>query len=269
MRRPHEAAALQAAIRNILRTPVKEISWRVKLAAHRELPPGSARSTSAMATTSASARTKSALSHAETEEDIDLVNTGNLTGGIGIEVSTGAINLADAIEDVSGVRCSSRAVYKSVYDDAGNVVSTGTATAEITLSYRDTTLVRDPLASRITIDNSGSINFSGREGISASNKAGESITINNSGDIASTQDTEGRAGIYATTETYSFTRIETLTDPGEFTYNAAGQLTGVIEPDKWDVDLQAVDMEYDGGAINIHNTGDIDMGDVGALADVH
>ena len=25
-------------------------------------------------------------------------------------------------------------------------------------------------------------------------------------------------------------------------------------------------MEYDGGAINIHNTGDIDMGDVGALA---
>ena len=154
----------------------------------------------------------------------------------------------------------------TLYDDAGNVVSTGTATAEITRSYRDTILNRDPLASTISIDNSGSITFSGREGISASNQAGESITINNSGDIASTQDTEGRAGIYATTETFRYTFIETLTDPGEFTYNANGQLTGVIEPDKWTVDVQRVDMEYDGGAINIHNTGDIDMGDVGALA---
>ena len=173
--------------------------------------------------------------------------------------------MADAIFDQSGVSVMP-GVYKYVYDDAGNVVSTGTATAEITRSYRDTILNRDPLESTISIDNSGSITFSGREGISASNQAGESITISNSGDIASSQDTEGRAGIYATTETFRYTFIETLTDPGEFTYNADGQLTGVIEPDKWTVDVQRVDMEYDGGAINIHNTGDIDMGDVGALA---
>ena len=33
---------------------------------------------------------ETALSHTESVEDISLVNTGNLTGGIGIEVSTGA-----------------------------------------------------------------------------------------------------------------------------------------------------------------------------------
>ncbi len=258
-------ASLQAAIRNILRTPVKETSWRANAAA----TPGSLPRFSAIDIGNGDdisvGADEVAISHAETEEDINLVNTGNLTGGVGIEVSSGAINLAESIEDVSGLVVQP-ALYQLLYDDAGNIVSYGTATAEITLSYRDTTLVRDPLASRITIDNSGSIDFSGREGISAANKSGESITINNSGDIASTQDTEGRAGIYATTESYSVTRIETLTDPGEFTYNANGQLTGVIETAKWDVDLQAVDMEYDGGTINIHNTGDIDMGDVGALA---
>ena len=260
-----EAAPLQAAIRNILRTPVKEISWRVKLAA----APGTPARLSAIDIGNGDdisvGADEVAISHAETEEDINLVNTGNLTGGVGIEVSTGAINLADAIFDQSGVNVIP-GVYKYIYDDAGNVVSTGTATAEITRSYRDTILIRDPLPSRISIDNTGSVSFSGREGISASNKSGESITITNSGDITSTLDTEGRAGIYATTETFRYTLIETLTDPGEFTYNADGQLTGVIEPDKWTVDVQRVDMEYDGGTINIHNTGDIDMGDVGALA---
>ena len=147
---------------------------------------------------------ETALSRTESVEDIDLVNTGNLTGGIGIEVSTGAINMADAIFDQSGVSVGA-GVYKYVYDDAGNMVSTGTATAEITRSYRDTILNRDPLESAISIDNSGSINFSGREGIRADNQAGASITISNSGDIASSQDTEGRAGIYATTETFGYT----------------------------------------------------------------
>ena len=145
---------------------MKEISWREKLAA----APGTPARLSAIDIGNGDdisvGADEVAISHAETEEDINLVNTGNLTGGVGIEVSTGAINLADAIEDLSGVVVS-RALYEYVYDDAGNVVSTGTATAEITLSYRDTTLIRDPLASRITIDNSGSINFSGREGISA------------------------------------------------------------------------------------------------------
>ena len=61
-------------------------------------------------------------------------------------------------------------------------------------------------------------------------------------------------------------RIETLTDPGEFTYNAYGQLTGVDCARRSATSTSiAVDMEYDGGTINIHNSGDIDMGDVGAL----
>ena len=260
-----QATELQTAIREILRTPLKEVSWRENIAAKSRTPARFSAISIGNGDDIIVGPDETALSHAESVEDIALVNTGNLTGGIGIEVSTGAINMADAIFDQSGVYVMP-GVYKYVYDDAGNVVSTGTATAEITRSYRDTILNRDPLESTISIDNSGSITFSGREGISASNQAGESITISNSGDIASSQDTEGRAGIYATTETFRYTFIETLTDPGEFTYNANGQLTGVIEPDKWTVDVQRVDMEYDGGAINIHNTGDIDMGDVGALA---
>ena len=260
-----QATELQTAIREILRTPLKEVSWRENIAAKSRTPARFSAISIGNGDDIIVGPDETALSHAESVEDIALVNTGNLTGGIGIEVSTGAINMADAIFDQSGVRVMP-GVYMYVYDDAGNVVSTGTATAEITRSYRDTILTRDPLESTISIDNSGSITFSGREGISASNQAGESITISNSGDIASSQDTEGRAGIYATTETFRYTFIETLTDPGEFTYNADGQLTGVIEPDKWNVDVQRVDMEYDGGAINIHNTGDIDMGDVGALA---
>ena len=256
---------LRAAIRDILRTPLNEPSWREEIAAK----PQTTVTLNAISIGNGDdivvGPDETALSRTETVDDIDLVNTGNLTGGIGIEVATGAINMADAIFDQSGVSVGA-GVYKYVYDDAGNIVSTGTATAEITRSYRDTILNRDPLKSAISIDNSGSINFSGREGISASNKTGASITIANSGDIAASLDTEGRAGIYATTETYRYTLAETLTDPGEFTYNANGQLTGVIEPDKWTVDVQRVDMEYDGGAIDIHNTGDIDMGDVGALA---
>ena len=52
-----------------------------------------------MTTTSSSAPDETALSHAESVEDVDLVNTGNLTGGIGIEVSTGANDLANAVSD--------------------------------------------------------------------------------------------------------------------------------------------------------------------------
>ena len=101
-----EAAPLQAAIRNILRTPVKEISWRVKLAA----TPGTPARLSAIDIGNGDdisvGADEIAISHAETVEDINLVNTGNLTGGIGIEVSTGAINMADAIfDDHSGAMC--------------------------------------------------------------------------------------------------------------------------------------------------------------------
>jgi outer membrane autotransporter protein len=254
---------LQAAIRDILGTPLTQIAWRENVAAKPETPrfyaisigndddivvgPG-----------------ETALSQADSVEDIDLVNTGNLTGGIGIEVSTGEVNPADFIADRShtSYTVGEAGGYVSLYDDAGNVVSYGYPTATITTDEDVLVLNTQSLDSRISIANSGSIAFSGRNGIKASNLAGESITITNSGDITSTQDTAGRTGIYASTETYLCNCTATLTDPGEFTYNANGQLTGVIEPDEVFVYYHLLDMAYDGGAINIHNTGDIDLGDV-------
>ena len=62
------------------------------------------------------------------------------------------------------------------------------------------------------------------------------------------------------------TITEALIEPGVFTRNAYGQLTGVIERNEITVDDHTVDMAYDGGAIDIHNTGDIDMGAVAGYA---
>ena len=224
-----------------------------------------------MATTSASARTKAAIIHVETVEDVDLVNSGDLTGGIGIEVATGATDLANAIfDDTYTSPYVNPGHFEWLYDEAGNPVYDAygyqqqAATADLTGSARTTILARDPLASTISIDNSGSIAFSGLNGIKANNPSGQSITISNSGDITSTQDTLDRVGIYASTETYNNTITETLTAPGEFTRNADGQLVEVITPDEVTRVSHLVDMGYDGGVIDIHNTGDIDMGAVAA-----
>ena len=157
---------LQAAIKDILRLPVRQFSWREKLAASPATPARLSAIDIGNGDDISVGADEVAISHAETEDDINLVNTGNLTGGVGIDVSTGAIDLA-TLHRRRVERGRAACLYQHVYDDAGNVVSTGTATAEITLSYRDTTLARDPLASRISIDNSGSIAFSGRHGISA------------------------------------------------------------------------------------------------------
>jgi outer membrane autotransporter protein len=262
-----QATELQAAIREILRTPLNETSSREKIAASHDTSRFNAISIGNEDDIVVGAG-EIAISHGETVEDINLINTGDLTGGVGIQVYTGAMDMADFDSDPYKTNSgfSNYFINKVVYDDAGNVVNYGAPAIEINRTYHNTILNTQSIASRISIDNSGSVNFSGREGISASNKTGESITITNSGDINSTQDTAGRVGIYATTEVYTNRRAETLIDPGELTYNSNGQLTGIIDPSEWDVETRFIDMAYDGGTINIHNTGDIDMGDVGALA---
>ena len=263
-------ASLQATIRNILRTPVKATSWRVKASATSEVPTRFSAISIDNGDDVSVGADESALSHAESVEDVSLVNTGNLTGGIGIEVSTGEINLADAVFDDS-------ATYEwnddreFIYDDAGNHLQPygyyqSVATSHVTLETRQTILNTDPLDSRISIDNRGSIAFSGLRGIKANNPAGESITITNSGDITSTQDLANRVGIYASTESLQNRYSNTLTQPGDFTYNAYGQLTGVVSPNEVLLVNHAIDMELDGGAIDIHNTGDIDMGPVQGYA---
>ena len=75
-----------------------------------------------MATTSSLGPTKPRSSHAETLEDIDLVNTGNLTGGIGIEVSTGANDFANAVSDSTLDPFVYSTDPELPYDDAGNPV---------------------------------------------------------------------------------------------------------------------------------------------------
>jgi outer membrane autotransporter protein len=209
---------------------------------------------------------ETALSQADAVEDINVVNTGNLTGGIGIEVSTGAVNFADAIFDET-TSYVVPGMYEMLYDNAGNPVygpygPLSAATAEFSYTTRSVVLARDPLESGISIDNAGSIDFSGSRGIKASNPSGESITITNSGDITATQEVAGRVGIDASTESFSDTFDDELIQEGEFTRNANGQLVEVIAPNQFETYRQRVDMGYDGGTINIHNTGDIDMGAV-------
>ena len=154
---------------------------------------------------------ETALTQADSLEDIDLVNTGNLTGGIGIEVSTGANDLANAVSDETASFVFSTD-HEFLYDDAGNPVvdpyygfQLQAATTTSSPTGAMTILNPDPLESTISIDNSGSIAFSGQRGIKANNPSGESITITNSGDITSTQNTLRRTGIYASTESFGRT----------------------------------------------------------------
>ncbi len=266
-----EATRLQAAIKDILRTPARPTSWRARVVT----APGTPARLSAIDIGNGDDITvesdQTALSHAESMEDVALVNTGNLTGGIGIEVSTGANDLANAVRDESDSFVYARH-YEFLYDDAGNPVldSYGyqeqVATDETTFEIRTTLLNPDPLESTISVDNSGSIAFSGLRGIKANNPAGDSITIANSGDITSTADTATRTGIYASTESIRNIYSDTLTAPGEFTRNAYGQLTSIIAPDEFSLVNHWVDMADDAGAINVHNSGDIDMGAVEAYA---
>ncbi len=208
---------------------------------------------------------QTAIPLSSTAESISLVNTGDLTGGIGIDVATGAIDLGTAlVNDTQTLVFASGSV--PLYDDAGIRVVDGygypayIATNELTYNFSNVILARDPADSTIAIDNGGKIDFAGRHGIRASNPAGQSIDIVNSGDIVATADTEFRSGIYARTDVYESTNTITQTAVGERTYNQFGQVTGVVAPDQYTVDNSTVDMEYDGGAIAIDNSGNIDMG---------
>ena len=208
---------------------------------------------------------QTAIPLSSSAESISLVNTGDLTGGIGIDVATGAIDLGTAlVNDTQTLVFASGSV--PLYDDAGNRVVDGygypayIATNELTYNFSNVILARDPADSTIAIDNGGKIDFAGRHGIRASNPAGQSIDIVNSGDIVATADTEFRSGIYARTDVYESTNTITQTAVGERTYNQFGQVTGVVAPDQYTVDNSTLDMEYDGGAIAYDNSGNIDMG---------
>ena len=111
---------LQATIRSILHTALKDSSWREKAAGPRETPRLNAISIGNDDDIIVGAD-ETALTQSDSVQDIDLVNTGNLTGGIGIEVSTGEINLADAVFDES-MTYGWQDDWEFLYDDAGNPV---------------------------------------------------------------------------------------------------------------------------------------------------
>jgi outer membrane autotransporter protein len=268
-----QAATLQAAVRNALRMPVRERArvagaWgalnagKVGLADSRKIEIGNVDPITV-------GPDQTALGASSVDEDIVLVNSGDLTGGIGIDVSTGALDPDAVLYSVSFTSGPSIGNFAPIYDDAGNpIVQYGypvaVPTATFTTNANFVVFAPDSRASTVRIDNRGSIAFSGSDAIRATNPAGQLIDIVNSGDITSTADTNSRAGIYASTEVYGYTTSSTKTAEGEFTYNANGQLTGVVAPDEFEVNRDYNDMVYDGGAISIRNDGDIDMGTVSA-----
>ena len=83
--------------------PALEMSWREKIAAKPRTPARFSAISIGNGDDIIVGPDQTALSQAEILEDIDLVNTGNLTGGIGIEVSTGANNMTNAVSDGNGV----------------------------------------------------------------------------------------------------------------------------------------------------------------------
>ena len=59
----------------------------------------------------------------ESVEDVDLVNSGDLTGGIGIEVATGATDVANAISDDTYTSPDVQpGHFEWLFDQAGNPV---------------------------------------------------------------------------------------------------------------------------------------------------
>jgi hypothetical protein len=119
-----QATTLRAAIRDVLHLPARQMAWREKLAATPETPARPSAIDIGNADDITVGPDESAVTHAESVEDVSLVNTGNLTGGIGIEVSTGDINLADAVYEESSTS-SWMDDWEPLYDDAGNPIIGG------------------------------------------------------------------------------------------------------------------------------------------------
>jgi len=264
-----QSATLQAAVRNALRLPVTE---RMSVEAVRKAfskPSSLAAPSRKIDFNNGDNITvgpdQTAIPLSSTAESISIVNTGDLTGGIGIDVYTGAVDLDTAlVNDSVNYFIDSGSV--GLYDDAGNRVVDGygnpayIATGRIDVNRSFVILPPDPADSTITIDNRGSIAFADQHAIRAINPAGQSIDITNTGDITSTGGGELRAGIYARTEAYESSYTFGKTADGERTYNEFGQVTGVISLDEYAFEDVTLDMEYDGGAIAINNSGNIDMG---------
>ncbi len=264
-----QSARLQAAVRSALRLPVGE---RMSVEAVRKafgtpesLAPVSRKLDFNNGNAIAVGPDLTAIPLSSTAESIAVINTGDLTGGIGIDVYTGAIDLDTAlVNDTQSVVFD--AGFVPLYDDVGSRIVDGYGypayipTARFTSNINSVILPRDPAESTISIDNGGAIDFAGRHAIRALNPAGQSIDVTNSGDITSTGDGEFRAGIYARTEVYESSYSSGQTAVGERTYNAYGQVTGVVSLDEYTAEVNTLDMEYDGGAISIHNSGNIDMG---------
>lgn len=264
-----QSATLQAAVRSALRLPVSE---RMSVEAVRKafgtpasLAPASRKIDFNNGSDIAVGPDQTAIPLTSVAESVAVINTGDLTGGIGIDVYTGAIDLGTAlVDDTQSVVFD--AGFVPLYDDVGNRIVDGYGnpayipTARFTNNVNSVILPRDPADSTITIDNGGAIDFGGPHAIRAINPAGQSIDVTNSGDITSTGEGEFRAGIYARTEVYQTSYSSGQTAVGERTYNAYGQVTGVVSLDEYTAEVNTLDMEYDGGAIAIHNSGNIDMG---------
>ena len=264
-----QSARLQAAVRNALRLPVGE---RMSVEAVRKsfgtpaaLIPASRKIDFSNANPITVGPGETAIPLSSATESISTVNTGDLTGGIGIDVYTGAVDLNTALSNDS-VNYFFDSGFVGLYDDVGNRVVDAYGypayipTGRVDVNRSFVILPRDPADSAITIDNRSSIKFADQNAIRAVNPAGQSIEITNTGDITSTGDGELRAGIYARTEAYESSYSFDKTADGERTYNVFGQVTGVVSPDVYTFEDTTLDMEYDGGAIAIDNSGNIDMG---------
>ena len=266
---PAQASVLQAAVREALRSPWQDRiaagAWRAGFGVQPAAGMASADVdfTNDQAISVGPGQTAIELSSAT--ESISVVNTGDLTGGTGIDVYTGAIDLGTALVN-ENTSTSFDSGFVGLYDDAGNRVTDPygypayVATGRVDSVNSIVILPRDPAESTITIDNAGSIDFSGRHAIRAVNPAGQSIEIANSGDISAAGEGEFRSGIYARTEVFERSYSFEKTADGERTYNQFGQVTGVVSPDVYTGTYSSLDMEYDGGSILIDNAGDIDMG---------
>lgn len=211
-------------------------------------------------------------------DSIVVTNSGDLTGGGGINVVTGVFDPLTADTTSTYVYGWTTRSSAPLYDNAGNHVTEPcwwdnnyTCNAyEVTTytqnkAYLNVAIV-DNSDATISIDNSGNVAFSGIYGIRADNQTGSSIDINNSGDVTATSDTERRVGIYANTTAafppYAVVDGPNEISPGEYTYNGYGQLTGVVTPGQRETTYTRTVGANDQGSIRIENSGDIDMGAV-------